>query len=188
MALFTPTDMDGAPNPYYDDVNGDGTKDNRSPSAKGSSAPPTTRPTRRSKLARDLMGDNPTTFVSSDHGFAPQWYAVNAGKVLTDAGLQSPEQISNCRAAGRRSREQGEGVLGRRNRPDLRQPRRPGSGRRRAGGGLRDRPQPDHRGVPEPDRPGQPGQAGRAQDHEEGGAAQRRRHRRMHSIRAARAT
>ena len=33
------------------------------------------------------------------------------------------------------------------------------------------------RRVPEPHRPGQPGQAGRPQDPEEGGAAQRRRHR-----------
>ncbi|MGE5465176.1 MAG: 5'-nucleotidase C-terminal domain-containing protein, partial [Syntrophothermus sp.] len=40
-----------------------------------------------------------TVFAASDHGFAPQWYAVNAGKVLSDAGLQSPEQPSNCRAA-----------------------------------------------------------------------------------------
>src|SRR5262249_52602566 len=50
-------------------------------------------------LARQLMGGSPTTFASSDHGFAPQWYAVNAPKVLTDAGLQTPEQPSNCRAA-----------------------------------------------------------------------------------------
>src|SRR5207247_573733 len=27
MALVTPTDIDGAPNPYFDDVNGDGVKD-----------------------------------------------------------------------------------------------------------------------------------------------------------------
>ena len=45
------------------------------------------------------MGGNPTTFASSDHGFAPQWYAINAGKVLANAGLQTPEQPSNCRAA-----------------------------------------------------------------------------------------
>ena len=28
---------------------------------------------------------------------APQWYAVNAGKVLLDAGLQTVEQNGNCR-------------------------------------------------------------------------------------------
>src|SRR4030067_2001604 len=46
-----------------------------------------------------MMGEDATVFARSDHGFAPQWYAVNAGKVLADAGIQSPEQTSNCRAA-----------------------------------------------------------------------------------------
>ena len=36
-------------------------------------------------FARELMGGNPTTFAGSDHGFAPQWFAVNANKVLNDA-------------------------------------------------------------------------------------------------------
>jgi 2',3'-cyclic-nucleotide 2'-phosphodiesterase (5'-nucleotidase family) len=36
-------------------------------------------------------------FASSDHGFAPQWYAVNASKVLVDAGMQGAEQTGNCR-------------------------------------------------------------------------------------------
>ncbi|HET9495606.1 MAG TPA: 5'-nucleotidase C-terminal domain-containing protein, partial [Chloroflexia bacterium] len=45
-------------------------------------------------------GSNTTVFASSDHGFAPQWYAVNVGKVLKDAGLQATEQTSNCRVGG----------------------------------------------------------------------------------------
>lgn len=55
-------------------------------------------------LARELMGGNSTVFASSDHGFAPQWLAVNAGKVLFDAGLQNSggatptEVFSNCRS------------------------------------------------------------------------------------------
>ena len=36
-------------------------------------------------ITRELMGGNPTTFAGSDHGFAPQWYALNANKVLFDA-------------------------------------------------------------------------------------------------------
>jgi 2',3'-cyclic-nucleotide 2'-phosphodiesterase (5'-nucleotidase family) len=44
------------------------------------------------------MGGNPTTFAGSDHGFAPQWYAVNVSKALADLGY-GPEQASNCRAA-----------------------------------------------------------------------------------------
>ncbi|HSC51504.1 MAG TPA: alkaline phosphatase family protein, partial [Gaiellaceae bacterium] len=50
-------------------------------------------------LARDLVGGSPTTFATSDHGFGAQWLAVEAGKVLADAGIQTPEQASNCRAA-----------------------------------------------------------------------------------------
>jgi 2',3'-cyclic-nucleotide 2'-phosphodiesterase (5'-nucleotidase family)/predicted AlkP superfamily phosphohydrolase/phosphomutase len=55
-------------------------------------------------LGKQLMGDGTTVFATSDHGFAAQWQAVNAGKVLFDAGLQSSggddptEVFSNCRA------------------------------------------------------------------------------------------
>jgi 2',3'-cyclic-nucleotide 2'-phosphodiesterase (5'-nucleotidase family)/predicted AlkP superfamily phosphohydrolase/phosphomutase len=56
-------------------------------------------------LGRGLMGGNPTTIATSDHGFAAQWRAVNAGKVLFDAGLQATgdtgattEVFSNCRS------------------------------------------------------------------------------------------
>lgn len=55
-------------------------------------------------LARKLMGKNTNTIATSDHGFAAQWLAVNAGKVLFDAALQSnvgaatTEVFSNCRA------------------------------------------------------------------------------------------
>ena len=56
-------------------------------------------------LGKQLMGDNSTVFATSDHGFGAQWLAVNAGKVLFDAGLQSnmtptgpAEVTSNCRA------------------------------------------------------------------------------------------
>jgi 2',3'-cyclic-nucleotide 2'-phosphodiesterase (5'-nucleotidase family) len=55
-------------------------------------------------LGRQLMGDGTTVFASSDHGFGAQWLAVNAGKVLFDAGLQSSggttptEVFSNCRS------------------------------------------------------------------------------------------
>lgn len=48
-------------------------------------------------LGKELTGDNTTVFATSDHGFAPQWYAVNASKVLADAGLAAKE-TSNCRA------------------------------------------------------------------------------------------
>jgi 2',3'-cyclic-nucleotide 2'-phosphodiesterase (5'-nucleotidase family) len=54
-------------------------------------------------LGRRLMGGNPTTVATSDYGFGAQWLAVNAGKVLADAGIQrngdGTEVLSNCRAA-----------------------------------------------------------------------------------------
>src|SRR5262249_26015241 len=41
------------------------------------------------KLARKLLDPvdptSVTTFASSDHGFAPQWYALNANKILNTA-------------------------------------------------------------------------------------------------------
>ena len=52
------------------------------------------------RLAQDLMDDGDlTTFVSSDHGFAPQFAAIDASKVLVDLGLLSRPQTSNCRPA-----------------------------------------------------------------------------------------
>jgi 2',3'-cyclic-nucleotide 2'-phosphodiesterase (5'-nucleotidase family)/predicted AlkP superfamily phosphohydrolase/phosphomutase len=53
-------------------------------------------------LGRQLMGGDPTTFATSDHGFGAQWLAVNAGKVLADSGIQAngdgTEVFSNCRS------------------------------------------------------------------------------------------
>jgi 2',3'-cyclic-nucleotide 2'-phosphodiesterase (5'-nucleotidase family)/predicted AlkP superfamily phosphohydrolase/phosphomutase len=104
MALVTPTDIDGNPNPYFDDLNGDGTKDGLVSTREGYIESAYEEADAKLERARNLMGGNPTTFAGSDHGFAPQWYAVNAGKVLSDAGLQAPEQPSNCRAAATTNR------------------------------------------------------------------------------------
>src|SRR6266496_945748 len=99
MGLVTATDIDGDPNPFFDDLNGDGVKDNRVAIREGYIRSAYTEADAKLARARGMLGGNPTTFASSDHGFAPQWLAVNAGKVLADAGLQSAEQPSNCRAA-----------------------------------------------------------------------------------------
>ncbi len=98
MALYTPTDIDGNPNPYYDDLTNDNIPDGRLEIREGYVRSAYHEADQTLALGRSLMG-NATVFASSDHGFAPQWYAVNAGKVLADAGIQTPEQISNCRAA-----------------------------------------------------------------------------------------
>jgi 2',3'-cyclic-nucleotide 2'-phosphodiesterase (5'-nucleotidase family)/predicted AlkP superfamily phosphohydrolase/phosphomutase len=99
MALVTPTDPQGGPNPTYDDTDYNGVPDGRVAVREGYIRSAYHEADAKLALARSLMGGNPTTMAASDHGFAPQWYAVNAPKVLADVGLQSPEQPSNCRAA-----------------------------------------------------------------------------------------
>lgn len=98
MGLVTPTDMDGAPNPYYDDLNGDGVRDGRVAVREGYIRSAYHESDARLARARAWLGGNPTTMAASDHGFAPQWYAVNASRVLVDAGLQGAEQSGNCRS------------------------------------------------------------------------------------------
>jgi 2',3'-cyclic-nucleotide 2'-phosphodiesterase (5'-nucleotidase family)/predicted AlkP superfamily phosphohydrolase/phosphomutase len=98
MALTTPTDIDGAPNPTYDDTDYNGVPDGRVSQREAYIRGAYQEADSKLALARSLMGGNPTTFAGSDHGFGPQWYAVNAGKVLFDAGLTSAEVFSNCRA------------------------------------------------------------------------------------------
>jgi 2',3'-cyclic-nucleotide 2'-phosphodiesterase (5'-nucleotidase family)/predicted AlkP superfamily phosphohydrolase/phosphomutase len=98
MALVTPTDMDGDPNPYYDDVENDDIPDGRVEIREGYIRSTYEAADETLALARELMGEDDTTVVaSSDHGFAPQWYAVNAGKVMADAGITGAENLSNCR-------------------------------------------------------------------------------------------
>jgi 2',3'-cyclic-nucleotide 2'-phosphodiesterase (5'-nucleotidase family) len=98
LGLLAPTDMDDRPNPYFDDVNGDGTRDNRLSQREGYIRAAYHEADATLGLVRSLMGSRDTTvFASSDHGFAPQWLAVNASKVLQDAGLQTAEQTGNCR-------------------------------------------------------------------------------------------
>jgi 2',3'-cyclic-nucleotide 2'-phosphodiesterase (5'-nucleotidase family) len=106
MGLYTPTDMDGDPNPYFDNVDGVGPPDGRTAIREGYVRSAYHEADAKLGIARSLMGGNPTTFAGSDHGFAPQWYAVNARKVLFDAqvdgiSLQASggATASNCGAA-----------------------------------------------------------------------------------------
>jgi 2',3'-cyclic-nucleotide 2'-phosphodiesterase (5'-nucleotidase family)/predicted AlkP superfamily phosphohydrolase/phosphomutase len=98
LALTVPRDMDGRPNPYFDNVNGDGTRDGRLAARRGYIRDAYHEADATLGLARRLVR-NETVLATSDHGFAPQWLAVNASRVLVDAGLQTAETISNCRVA-----------------------------------------------------------------------------------------
>lgn len=99
MGLVTPTDIDGNPNPFYDDVTDDDVPDGRVDEREGYIRSAYEEADSTLDLARDLMARKANVFVSSDHGFAPQWYAVNVSKVLVDLGLQEREQSGNCRKA-----------------------------------------------------------------------------------------
>jgi 2',3'-cyclic-nucleotide 2'-phosphodiesterase (5'-nucleotidase family) len=118
MALVTPTDIDGNPNPCYDvtpkfddtECTGRGTA-GRVATREGYIRSAYHEADAKLKMARDLMGGNPTTIAASDHGFAPQWFAVNGNAVLnaatvhntstnTDVSLHaSNANASNCGAA-----------------------------------------------------------------------------------------
>ena len=100
LGLITPTDMDGTPNPCYDRVRCKGALDHRLAIREGYIRSAYAGADAKLALARRLMGADPTVFAASDHGFAPHWYAVNAGKILEDAGLQPTAQTANCRAGG----------------------------------------------------------------------------------------
>jgi 2',3'-cyclic-nucleotide 2'-phosphodiesterase (5'-nucleotidase family) len=100
LGLVTADLPNGDPNPAYDDVNLDGVLDGRVAQReafirrayKGSDA--------TMRLAQKFMRDtNLTTFVSSDHGFAPQFLAIDASQVLVNLGLLSRPQTANCRPA-----------------------------------------------------------------------------------------
>ncbi len=97
MALYTPTDIDGNPNPYFDDATNDDILDGRVDIREGYVRSAYEEADQTLGLGRSLMGSNTTVFASSDHGFAPQWQAVNVSKALADLGY-GPEQSSNCRA------------------------------------------------------------------------------------------
>jgi 2',3'-cyclic-nucleotide 2'-phosphodiesterase (5'-nucleotidase family)/predicted AlkP superfamily phosphohydrolase/phosphomutase len=99
LGLVTPKLPNGDTNPAYDDVQSNGTPDGRvaqrtaflQRAYKGADA--------TLALIDKLMPNNSSKLVSSDHGFAPQFLAIDASKVLVDLGLLSKPQTSNCRPA-----------------------------------------------------------------------------------------
>jgi len=90
LALVTP----GAP--VYDDADRDRRPDGRVAAREGYLRRAYAGADRTLALVRSLMPRDAAVFVSSDHGFAPTWKAINASTVLRDLGLQEEEQGSNC--------------------------------------------------------------------------------------------
>jgi 2',3'-cyclic-nucleotide 2'-phosphodiesterase (5'-nucleotidase family) len=99
LGLITPQLPNGAPNPAYDDVQVNGTPDGRVAQRTAFIQRAYRGADNTLALVQSLMPEKSDTFVSSDHGFAPQFLAIDASKVLVDLGLLSKPQTSNCRPA-----------------------------------------------------------------------------------------
>jgi len=99
LSLVTTVMPDGSPNPAYDDVQVNGTPDGLVAKREGYLASAYAGADKTLALIQSFMPHKVTTFVSSDHGFAPQFLAIDASKVLVDLGLLSLPQTSNCRPA-----------------------------------------------------------------------------------------
>jgi 2',3'-cyclic-nucleotide 2'-phosphodiesterase (5'-nucleotidase family) len=99
LGLVTKRLPNGDRNPSYDDANLDHKPDGRVAAREGYLRQAYAGADATLRLARSLIGRYPTTFVGSDHGFAPQFLAIDASKVLVDLGLLSKAQTSNCRPA-----------------------------------------------------------------------------------------
>lgn len=101
LGLLTPTVPNGDPNPAYDDFDLNGVPDGQVAAREEFIRRAYQGANDTLALTRELMGDagkNPVVFAGADHGFAPQYLAIQGGKVLFDIGLQaSGEQVSNCR-------------------------------------------------------------------------------------------
>ncbi len=99
LGLITPNLPNGDPNPAYDDMEVNGTPDGRVVERTAFIQRAYKGADNTLALVQSLMPKNISTFVSSDHGFAPQFLAIDASKVLVDLGLLSKPQTSNCRPA-----------------------------------------------------------------------------------------
>jgi 2',3'-cyclic-nucleotide 2'-phosphodiesterase (5'-nucleotidase family) len=99
LGLVTPTLPNGGPNPAYDDTNVDGVKDGRVAQREAYIKAAYNEADDVLTRARELMGKDPDTFVASDHGFGPQFLAIDASLPLVQLGLLSKPQTANCRTA-----------------------------------------------------------------------------------------
>ncbi len=97
LGLLTRTAPDGSANPYYDRVAGTGPRDHRLAQRAGYVEGAYHSADQRLALVKRLVGGAPDILASSDHGFAPQWLAIDAALPLKQLGLQDVEQTGNCR-------------------------------------------------------------------------------------------
>ena len=99
MALVTPTDIDGAPNPYFDDLEGNGTPDGRSRSGKDISAAPMPAPMKRWRCLAACWVETRPSLRARTMASRPNGMRLMRARCSAMPGCKSPEQPSNCRAA-----------------------------------------------------------------------------------------
>ena len=99
LGLVSPRLPGGGRNPAFDDVDLNRVPDGRVAAREAFIRTAYEEADEILTRARELMGKDPTTFVASDHGFAPQFLAIDASKPLVDMGLLARPQTSNCRPA-----------------------------------------------------------------------------------------
>ena len=99
LGLVSPKLPGGAPNPAFDDVDLNRVPDGRVAAREAFIRTAYEEADEVLSRARELMGRDPATFVASDHGFAPQFLAIDASQPLVELGLLSRPQTSNCRPA-----------------------------------------------------------------------------------------
>ena len=121
LGLVTRILPNGDRNPFYDDMNGDGTLDGRVANRKAFLQEAYEGADATLGLVQLLMPRRTEVFVSSDHGFAPQFLAVDASKVLVNLGLLSRPQTSNCRPAAGETIGKAKACWAGRHGPDLSQ-------------------------------------------------------------------
>ncbi|HEY1572967.1 MAG TPA: 5'-nucleotidase C-terminal domain-containing protein [Pseudonocardiaceae bacterium] len=98
LGLLTPTAPDNSPNPFFDRKAGTGPRDHRLAQREGYVRGAYEAADARLAFVRSALPGS-DVLASSDHGFAPQWDAVDAPLVLKQLGLQDVEQTGNCRPA-----------------------------------------------------------------------------------------
>ena len=99
LGLVTPVLPNGVPNPAFDDARLDGVPDERVAAREAFIRRAYQGADATYELLRTLMPTRTATFLTSDHGFAPHFLAIDASQVLVDLGLLSRPQTSNCRPA-----------------------------------------------------------------------------------------
>ncbi|MBA2519008.1 MAG: alkaline phosphatase family protein, partial [Chloroflexia bacterium] len=95
LGLVSPTEADGNANPFFDDLNADGTTDGLVDAREGYIQSAYEAADTLLGAGRELVtGAN--VFATADHGFAPAYWAVNAGELLAEAGIVDVAQGGNC--------------------------------------------------------------------------------------------